>query len=73
MTLSADSPAPLSIGYLALRLVVRAQTSGRRAYVWEIIQDGPEQRLMGRSSGAFRSMEEAHADGTVALMGARRM
>ena len=73
MTLSPDSPAPLSVGHLALRLIVKAQPSGRRAYVWEIVQEGSEQRLMRRSPGSFRSMEEAHADGTVALAIARRL
>ena len=45
----------------------------RRAYVWEIVLDGPEKRLMRRSTGSFRSMEEAPSDGMAALASFRRL
>jgi hypothetical protein len=53
--------------------MVRARTSGARAYIWEIIcDDGMTKRQVDVSSVSYRSMEEAHAHGSVALDQFRR-
>jgi hypothetical protein len=66
------SAIPLPGGRPGFRVVVKARTSGARAYVWEIVhEDGYTERLVSQSSGSFRSMEEAYADGSIALALAR--
>ena len=67
MTLSPNSPLPPAGMRPGLRLVVKAQTSGRRSYVWEIVREDPHpQPLVRRSSGSYGSMEDAYANGSVA-------
>jgi hypothetical protein len=39
-------------------------TSG---FVWEIISDGPERQLIGRSSVSYGSMAEAYEHGAIAI------
>ena len=68
MTLSHNSALPPVGMRPGLRLVVKARTSGRRSYVWEIVREDPHpQPLVRRSSGSYGSMEEAYANGSVAL------
>ena len=73
MTLPPDSsPLPPTGGRPGFRVVVKARISGARAYVWEIVRDdGVTTRPVSQSAGSFRSMEEAHAAGTIALAEAR--
>jgi hypothetical protein len=61
-------PSPPAGVFSGFRLVVQARTSGHKGYVWEIIHEEHHPHvLVGRSSGSYRSMEEAYADGSVAL------
>jgi hypothetical protein len=68
MTLSPNSPLPPVEMRPDLRLVVKARAPGRRSYVWEIVREDPHpQPLVQRSSRSYGSMEEAYANGSVAL------
>ncbi len=51
------------------RLVVRARTSSgsKKGYVWEIVRENEERRVVRASSAAYKSMEEAHTNGAMAL------
>jgi hypothetical protein len=72
MTLPPDIPA--ATPEQRLRLVVKARTSGVRAYIWEIIRDDiAEQRSVSQSSRAYRSMEDAYDRGSIALARYKRM
>ncbi len=68
MPLSPDTPLPPPPGFSGFRLVVKARTSGRKEYIWEIVreEDHP-QPLVDRSSKWYRSMEEAYTHGSDAL------
>ena len=60
--------APVSGGISPYRLLVRAVDNPRRkGFVWEIFSMDYGQRSIERSPTAFKSMAEAHDDGTVAL------
>jgi hypothetical protein len=68
MSLSPKRPLPLTDNRPGFRLVVKARTSGRKDYVWEIVrEDDHPQPLIDRSSSSYRSMEEAFTHGSVAL------
>jgi hypothetical protein len=68
MSLLPNRPAPLTDNRPGSRLVVKARTSGRKDYVWEIVrEDDHPQPLIDRSSESYRSMEEAYTHGSVAL------
>jgi hypothetical protein len=72
MTLPPNIPA--ATPEQRFRLVVKARTSGVRAYIWEIIHDditGP--CPVSQSSRAYKSMEEAYDRGAIALARYRRM
>jgi hypothetical protein len=51
------------------RLVVKARTpiGPTSGFVWEIISDGPERQLIGRSSVSYSSMAEAYEHGAIAI------
>jgi hypothetical protein len=68
MSLSPNRPAPLTDNRPGFRLVVKARTSGRKDFVWEIVrEDDHPHPLIVRSSGSYRSMEEAYSQGSGAL------
>jgi hypothetical protein len=54
---------------LSYRVVVIARPAGRKGFVWEIHphDDDHRQRLVSRSEGSYRTMEEAYSAGTIAL------
>jgi hypothetical protein len=66
-----DSPrSPQPRGYeTPYRVVVRARTSSgsKKGYIWEIVREDEERRVVHASSISYKSMEEAHTDGVMAL------
>jgi hypothetical protein len=48
------------------RLIVRAQPSGRRGFIWQINQQDSKAAVK-TSTEVFRTMEEAHTRGLAAL------
>jgi hypothetical protein len=68
MTLSSNSPLPVSDERPTYRLVVKARTSGHKGYVWEIVrEDDHTHQPVSRSAGTYATMEEAYTKGSVAL------
>jgi hypothetical protein len=49
------------------RLVVKAASSSRKGFIWEIFGGEPKQTVIWRSSESFKTMENAYANGAVAL------
>ena len=51
------------------RLVVRAGTSSssKKGYIWEIVCEDEELRVIRASSVSYKSMEEAYTNGAMAL------
>jgi hypothetical protein len=49
------------------RLVVKAASSSRKGFIWEIFGGEPKQTIIWRSSESFKTMENAYANGAVAL------
>jgi hypothetical protein len=68
MTLPPDIPSPPTDLRPGFRVVLKARASGPIAYGWEIVgEDGFTAYPFGQSSAAERAMEEAFANGTIAL------
>jgi hypothetical protein len=68
MTLSPNSPLPVSDERPTYRLVVKARTSGHKGYVWEIVrEDDYTYQPISRSAGTYETMEEVYTKGSVAL------
>ena len=66
-----DSPRPPQPrGYeTPYRVVVRARTSSgsKKGYIWEIVCEDEELRVVRASSVSYKSMEEAYTNGAMAL------
>jgi hypothetical protein len=60
--LSSRFPSPFS-------MVVKARTpiGGKSRFVWEIIRNAREWRVVARSSGSYTSMEEAYEQGAIEI------
>ena len=67
----SDSPHPPKAreDETPYRLVVRAKTSSgsKKGYIWEIVREDEERRVVRASSAAYKSMEEAYTQGAMAL------
>jgi hypothetical protein len=63
-----DIPSPPTDVRPGFRVVLKARTSRPIAYGWEIVgEDGFTAQPLGQISAAYRVMEEAYANGTIAL------
>ena len=57
---------PVPAGAQTHRLVVRALPSGKRQFVWEVLDDTTHTRVQ-TSEQTFRSLSDAHTAGQAAL------
>jgi hypothetical protein len=54
-------------GAQTYRLVVRASTSGKKQFVWEVLDDGSKSLCVQASKQTFRSLEDAYNAGQGAM------
>jgi hypothetical protein len=71
----ATSPLSSRLFQSPFRLVVKARTpiGGKKSrFVWEIIRNGREWRVVARSSVSYTSMEEPYEHGAIEIKRLRR-